>query len=135
MTQVSITPFQIGDQHKLCPYDHAQSRTCVVCRHLVSAHASGILEGRKIEADDHVPDPSLEMARKYPKYFKELPHNWEAIDTYRIAKLFPVEDDSGMILHARKKLLVPGVRTGGKTMRHDIIEARDTLNRWLEDNQ
>lgn len=75
-------------------------------------------------------------AAKYPKYFKALPQGVspDAVDTYAIAQMFPVDDPSGAILHARKKLLIPGVRSGGKSMRKDIIEARDTLNRWLELN-
>lgn len=75
-------------------------------------------------------------ASKYPKYFKALPQGVspDAVDTYAIAQMFPVDDPSGAILHARKKLLIPGVRSGGKSMRKDILEARDTLNRWLELN-
>lgn len=80
-------------------------------------------------------DPNAELAIRFPKYWKALPSNWQAIDTYRINKLFPVVgDDSGMILHARKKLLVPGVRTGGKTLTTDIAEAHATLGGWLGDN-
>lgn len=74
------------------------------------------------------------MADKYPKYYKLIPTGWRTVDTYAVNKLFPVDDPSGCILHARKKLLVPGTRTGGKSMRKDITEARDTLNRWLELN-
>lgn len=72
------------------------------------------------------------MAEKYPKYYKRIPLGMFEIDTYGINLLFPVDDPTGCIIHARKKLLVPGTRTGGKSMRKDIIEARDTLNRWLE---
>lgn len=74
------------------------------------------------------------MAELYPKYYKAIPAGWKTIDVYGVCKLFPVADDTGCINHARKKLLVPGVRTGGKTMRDDIREARDTLNRWLQLN-
>ncbi|MNN69936.1 hypothetical protein D3C81_1857630 [compost metagenome] len=45
--------------------------------------------------------------------------------------MFPVEDVTGCILHARKKLLIPGVRSGGKSMLKDVTEARDTLNRYI----
>lgn len=78
--------------------------------------------------------PELILAEAYPQYWKPLPSAWDAIDTYRVNQLFPVNDPSGMLLHARKKLLVPGVRTGGKSMRKDVQEARDTLTRWLQDN-
>lgn len=75
------------------------------------------------------------VAQKYPKYYKAIPKDWDSIDVYGICKLFPVKDDSGCIHHALKKLLVPGVRTGGKSFYNDIQEARDTLNRWLELNK
>lgn len=76
----------------------------------------------------------LLRAAKWPAYWKFIPPGWSAIDTYRLGEMFPVADPSGRILHARKKLLVPGVRTGGKSMYKDIKEARDTLSQWLEDN-
>lgn len=74
------------------------------------------------------------MAEKYPAYWRMLNPDWVAIDTYRINELFGVKDDSGRILHSRKKLLVPGVRTGGKSMRKDIAEAVATLQQWLDAN-
>lgn len=78
--------------------------------------------------------PDSALAARYPKYWKLLPKEWAAIDTYRINILFPVNDPSGMLLHARKKLLLPGMRSGEKSMRKDVLEARDTLSRWLEEN-
>jgi hypothetical protein len=75
-----------------------------------------------------------DMAAKYPKYYKRVPEGVTVIDTYELNNMFPVDDPTGCILHARKKLLVPGTRTGGKSMYDDIKEARDTLSRWLEIN-
>lgn len=75
-----------------------------------------------------------DLADKYPKYHKRLPEGTASIDTYMVNKLFPVADDTGCIIHARKKLLIPGVRTGGKSMADDVREARDTLTRWLQIN-
>jgi hypothetical protein len=74
------------------------------------------------------------MSEKYPKYYKQIPKGMTEIDVYGVCKLFPVADDTGCIRHATKKLLVPGTRTGGKSFRDDIKEARDTLTRWLELN-
>lgn len=73
------------------------------------------------------------LAKKYPKYYKALPPGVKSdeIDTYVINRMFPVDDPTGTILHARKKLLIPGVRSGGKSMLKDVIEARDTLNRYI----
>ncbi|MEX5744696.1 hypothetical protein AB3347_03310 [Massilia sp. X63] len=72
------------------------------------------------------------MADKYPKYYKRTPGDTTVLDTYAVNMMFPVDDPTGCILHARKKLLVPGTRTGGKSLRDDIKEARDTLTRYLE---
>lgn len=77
-------------------------------------------------------DPLADQAAKYPAYWKGLPKHWVAIDTYRIDVLFPLNDSR--LTHARKKLLVPGTRTGGKSFRKDILEAYTTLGQWLQDN-
>lgn len=74
----------------------------------------------------------IPMSAKYPKYYKRIPAGVSELDVYGVCKMFPVTDDSGCINHARKKLLVPGTRTGGKSFYDDIKEARDTLTRWME---
>jgi len=74
------------------------------------------------------------MSAKYPKYYKDVSHLRE-VDVYMVHQLFNIEDPSGAIQHASKKLLLSGVRTGGKSKYDDIREARDTLNRWLEINK
>lgn len=80
-------------------------------------------------------DSCAGLAVRFPKYWKALPALWKAIDTYRVNELFPINgDDSGRLLHARKKLLVPGTRTGGKSLYTDIAEAHATLGAWLADN-
>lgn len=137
MTQAPINPFRAGTQHSLCPYNHNREHTCLVCRTLLDAEERAVqsVAMQDLMAAPTKVDPCTETAEKYPKYYRPLPANWTHVDTYRINALFTVEDTSGMLLHARKKLLVPGTRTGGKSMRDDIKEARDTLNRWLEDNQ
>lgn len=71
------------------------------------------------------------LATKYPKYYKDV-QAYSDIDVYAVHLLFDVQDASGALQHASKKLLLSGVRTGGKTKRNDIEEARDTLTRWLE---
>lgn len=77
---------------------------------------------------------SLSIADKYPQYYKKT-HGLTEIDVYAVHHLFDIQDPSGCIQHASKKLLLAGVRTGGKSPIKDITEARDTLNRWLELNQ
>lgn len=75
------------------------------------------------------------LANKYPKYYKPIPEGWKVIDVYGVHQLFPIDDPSGALRHASKKLLIPGTRTGGKSQYDDVKEARDTLNRWLELNK
>ena len=70
---------------------------------------------------------------KYSKYFKSTKGMTE-VDVYAVHKIFEIDDPSGALQHASKKLLLSGVRTGGKSKFQDIQEARDTLNRWLELN-
>ena len=82
--------------------------------------------------EDHLNEPTT-MAQKYPKYYKPV-GNLTEVDVYAVHKLFNVQDPSGAIHHASKKLLLSGVRTGGKTPYKDIQEARDTLTRWLQLN-
>lgn len=82
-----------------------------------------------------VPELStVSLATKYPKYYKSTQGMTE-VDVYAVLKIFDIQDPSGAIHHAAKKLLLSGVRTGGKTKQQDITEARDTLNRWLELNK
>jgi len=71
------------------------------------------------------------IAERYPQYYKDVRH-LDAVDVYQVHQLFGIDDCSGCIQHASKKLLLSGVRTGGKPKRKDIEEARDTLTRWLQ---
>ena len=74
------------------------------------------------------------QAEKYPAYFKSV-QGFESIDVYAVHHLFGLDDPAGILHHASKKLLLSGVRTGGKSKYDDIREARDSLNRWLLLNQ
>ena len=65
----------------------------------------------------------------YKKYFKDV-SGYDVIDVYRVHRIFGLTDE--VLCHASKKLLLSGVRTGGKTLAQDVKEARDSLNRWLE---
>lgn len=71
------------------------------------------------------------MSELYPKYYKDLKGLTEA-DVYAVCYVFNVNDPSGAVHHALKKLLLPGVRTGGKDRIEDITEARNTLTRLIE---
>ena len=73
----------------------------------------------------------ISLSTVYPKYYKAV-GDLEEIDVYAVHQLFDIQDPSGAIQHASKKLLLSGVRTGGKSIYKDIKEARDTLSRWLE---
>lgn len=74
------------------------------------------------------------LSTKYPQYYKAVGHLTE-IDVYAVHHLFLIHDPSGCLQHASKKLLLSGVRTGGKSAMDDIKEARDTLTRWLQLNE
>lgn len=65
----------------------------------------------------------------YEKYFKDV-SGYDVIDVYRTHRIFGLNDE--VLCHASKKLLLSGVRTGGKSLEQDVREARDSLNRWLE---
>lgn len=75
--------------------------------------------------------PKERMADLYPQYYKDV-SDLDEIDVYQVHALFNINDPSGCIQHASKKLLLSGVRTGGKSQYKDIKEARDTLTRWLQ---
>ena len=78
-------------------------------------------------------EPSA-LGQLYPKYHKDV-SDFSTVDVYAIHQLFEIDDPSGCIQHASKKLLLSSVRTGGKGKFTDIVEARDTLNRWIELNR
>lgn len=81
----------------------------------------------------HPPEATQSLSEKYPQYYKPVGHLTE-IDVYAVHHLFNIQDPSGAIQHSSKKLLLSGVRTGGKSAYDDIREARDTLTRWLQLN-
>lgn len=72
-----------------------------------------------------------EGVEKYSDYYKDVRH-LDYIDVYRTVDLFGCEKHGHPISHAAKKLLLSGVRTGGKDVEDDVREAVDTLNRWLQ---
>lgn len=74
------------------------------------------------------------LAERYPTYYKPV-EDITKLDVYAIHKLFDVQDASGCLQHASKKILLAGVRNGGKPAYQDIQEARDTLSRWLDLNR
>lgn len=73
------------------------------------------------------------LSVRYPQYYKSVSH-FEEVDVYAVHQIFNIQDPSGAIQHASKKLLLSGARTGGKSQFKDIKEARDTLTRWLQLN-
>ena len=99
-----------------------------------SCHANGPWGGFPVlQVAPAAPIPGKSLAEQYPQYYKAI-NGLTEVDVYAIHQLFEIQDFSGCIQHASKKLLLSGVRTGGKTKRKDIQEARDTLDRWLQLN-
>lgn len=74
------------------------------------------------------------LSEKYPQYYKKV-GDLREVDVYAVHHIFDIQDPSGAIQHASKKLLLSGVRTGGKSAMDDVKEARDTLTRWLQLNE
>lgn len=85
-------------------------------------------------SDDSTEKEPESLSAKYPKYYKDV-GGFKEVDVYAVHMLFNLNDPSGCLHHASKKLLLSGVRTGGKSTYKDIKEARDTLTRWLQLNQ
>ena len=71
------------------------------------------------------------MSELYPHYYKDCRHI-DSIDVYGVHDLFGIQDESGCLQHASKKILLSGKRNGGKDLYQDIKEARDTLTRKLQ---
>lgn len=107
------------------------SRFCVTCNSREPINTEVTINATQASRRED----DISMSQRYPKYYKPIPEGVKELDVYGVCAMFPVQDDTGCINHARKKLLVPGTRTGGKNMYNDIKEARDTLNRWLELNK
>jgi len=73
---------------------------------------------------------SANNERKHAHYFKDV-SNFDEMDTYLFCRVWKIQDDSGALHHALKKMMDAGKR-GNKDKIKDIAEARDTLNRYLE---
>ena len=83
---------------------------------------------------EETPGAMVSLAELYPQYYKDFSDVMEA-DVYLVHDRFKLQDHSGALHHASKKILLSGVRTGGKSRYKDIREARDTLTRWLHINE
>jgi hypothetical protein len=73
---------------------------------------------------------AIEIRQTYSHYYRPIPPGVTHVDLYRFASMFNITDQA--IFHAIKKLVVPGLRTGGKSTRQDVEEAIASLRRWLE---
>ncbi|GAB0151066.1 hypothetical protein [Marinobacterium sp. BA1] len=96
--------------------------------------APAALEAKRQQLQqDHSGDTTKKpsMVDLYPKYYKDFT-GVDEVDVYMVHDRFQINDPSGCIHHASKKLLLCGVRTGGKDMATEIKEARDTLTRKLQ---
>jgi hypothetical protein len=71
------------------------------------------------------------LVDRYPSTYKALGDVSE-IDHYAVLHLFQIQDPSGCLQDASKKLLMSG---SSSTRYRDIREAKDILVRWLQLNQ
>jgi len=119
-------------------YEYVKNRWTLTESSAVRASHIGIwnrLEDTLNGSTEYLEDEQQEAKeKKYDIYFKDV-SKLDEVDVYQVHSLFNVIDASGCLHHASKKILLPGVRTGGKERYKDIEEARDTLNRWLEINK
>lgn len=83
------------------------------------------------KAGDATMKQQAQMPELYPQYYKDCRH-LDSIDVYGVHDLFGIQDESGCLQHASKKILLSGKRNGGKDLYQDIKEARDTLTRKLQ---
>lgn len=67
---------------------------------------------------------------KHNHYHKDV-SKYKSVDVYAICKIFGVQDESGCIQHAIKKLLVAGGR-GYKDRQTDLQNVVDTIERLIE---
>lgn len=111
---------QKGNYHS----SQADQNKCLSCISATATPITGVITEKQGV-------PKERVSAKYPKYYKDTT-KFDEVDVYAVHQLFNIQDPSGAIQHASKKLLLSGVRTGGKSMADDIKEARDTLTRWLE---
>lgn len=70
------------------------------------------------------------IENKNSHYFIDV-SEFDELDVYAICKLYGVDDSSGAIHHALKKILCPGKRSGGKGRQQDISEAIGSLKRYM----
>lgn len=76
------------------------------------------------------PETLIEARKKYPHYHKPV-KGMTHMDSYRMHYLMNIDDPSGALQHASKKINFAGQR-GGKERLKDIIEARDTLTIYID---
>lgn len=81
-----------------------------------------------VEGSKEAVDKALGI-KKHNHYFKDCPY--DKVDVYLVCELFEINDPSGALHHAIKKLLCSGYR-GVKDKEQDIREAVDSLNRYLD---
>lgn len=85
-------------------------------------------EGMTVTFEDDSPVPTVRD--RFPKYYVEVPQGTKYIDIYLLLRLFKITNHE--LGHAVKKVLLSGLRTGGKSRRADIKEAIAALQRHLE---
>lgn len=73
----------------------------------------------------------MSAERPGDKYFVDV-DDIDVMDIYEVCRRFEVDDPSGALQHAIKKLLLAGMRNGSKSKEQDVLEARASLDRYAE---
>lgn len=90
------------------------------------------------ESDDRINISEISIAASSradirPHQFKSVEHLTE-VDVFAVHHLFDINDPSGALQYASRKLLLSSSGSERRPNHEDIREARDTLTRWLELN-
>lgn len=102
----------------------AEHDFCAAC-----SQASLLPDTTDIFPDTEENSPLVQL---YPDHYRRV-GDLEHIDAFAVLQMFNIQDPSGCIQHASRKLLMSG--NAPDTAYRDIREARDILSRWLQLNQ
>lgn len=122
--------FKIGQEYVLV--DSKGHKT--IGGHTCYVDAEGVLTvdiGKERAHFEEIEEIEINQLPANSHYFIDVSEH-KTIDVYAICKLYNLQDSSGALHHALKKILCPGKRSGGKSQMRDIKEAIASLNRFVD---
>lgn len=118
---------------KTCRHGVAHDGICFSCSQLDLHKVQAVAQepAKVAEPVEEIKSKALSVyARRFPVTQADADRGYVEIDVYRIQVQFNMTDPC--LLHAHKKIMCPGVRSGGKSVEKDIKEARYSLERWCQ---